>query len=390
LERFTATQEITREILPELEEANRIEAAPGALAGYNVLVITTDTTRADHIGCYGNLGVKTPVIDQLAKDGILFAEAITPSPSTLPAHTSLLTGLFPHHHGVRANGTFKVAEEVTTLAERFRALGYRTGGFISAYVLDSQFGLDQGFETYHDDLTKGTKHATHMFRERAAELTNEPAIEWLKASQAEPFFMWIHYFDPHAVYLAPEPFRTEYKDNPYNGEIAYADSQIGALLASLEQMGVRDKTLVIYTSDHGEGFGEHGEKTHSLLVHDATVHVPMILNAPQGLPGGKVVRREVSLVDVAPTVLSLLGEPATGEMDGIDLTRPPAPGERGVVIETIASMTLHGWAPLIGIRRSDYKYIQAPRPELYDLEDDPRELENIHDESPETVAELRR
>jgi arylsulfatase A-like enzyme/Flp pilus assembly protein TadD len=382
-------QGITGEVLPELAAASRIEAVPGALRDWNVLVITTDTTRADHLRGYGNRSVETPTLDRLAREGILFANSVTPSPSTLPAHTSLLTGLYPIHHGARANGTFHVEPRVVTLAERLRAAGYRTGAVISAFVLDSRFGLDQGFELYHDDLTKGVKHSAHMFRERPAELANEPAVAWLREHAGERFFLWLHYFDPHAAYLPPEPFRREYADDPYDGEIAYADSQIGALLAELEELGVRDRTLVVYAADHGEGLGEHGEQTHSLLTYDATLRVPLIFHAPAGLPGGRVVRRQAALVDVVPTVLALLGLEAPEGLDGESLIAEPPEGPRSVYFETMATMTLHGWAPLMGVRREDYKFILAPTPELYDLRADPGERENLHEERPEIARALR-
>jgi tetratricopeptide (TPR) repeat protein len=292
------------------------------------------------------------------------------------------------HHGVRANGTFKLERKVTTLAERLKEQGYRTGAVISAYVLDSRFGLDQGFDLYHDDLTKGMQYSQHMFRERAAELTNEPAVAWLRENKDQPFFLWVHYFDPHAVHMPPEPFRSDYAHDLYDGEIAYVDSQIGALLNHLKELGVRDRTLVVYTSDHGEGLGEHGEQTHSLLVYDATMQIPMIIHAPKGLPQGKVVRQQSCLVDVVPTVLALLGQEVPDDLDGVNLCQPPAEESRSVLIETIATMTLHGWAPLVGVRRSDFKYILAPTPELYDLKNDPRELDNLHDAMPEHVSEL--
>ena len=388
LSRVASDDGITRTILPELAPVDRIEANPGDLRGFNVLIISTDTTRADHVGCYGNRSVETPVIDALAREGILCANAVTPSPSTLPGHSSLLTGLYPCHHGVRANGTFCLDDKVTTLAERLKAKGYRTGAVISAFVLDSRYGLDQGFDLYHDDLTKGMKYSAQMFRERAAELTNEPATKWLRDNTDSPFFLFVHYFDPHAVYLPPEPFRSRYANDLYDGEIAYVDSQIGVLLQQLEELGVRDRTLVVYTSDHGEGLGEHGEQTHSLLVYDATLHVPLIFSAPSQLPRGKVLHRQCCLVDVVPTVLSLLGEDVPTELDGIDLCSAPAAGARPVLIETISPMTLHGWAPLMGVRRDDFKYILAPRAELYDLENDPRELKDLHETLPGAVQEL--
>ena len=274
-------------VLPDLRPVERIDAAAGDLSGFNVLIITSDTTRADHLHCYGNRKIGTPVIDSLARNGILCSHAISPSSSTLPAHSSLMTGLYPVHHGVRANGTFQLDDNITTLAERLKSSGYRTGAAISAFVLDSRFGLAQGFDQYFDDLTKGIKYSAHMFRERAAELTNEPVFSWLRETRDEPFFLWVHYFDPHAVYLPPEPYRSQYSDNLYDGEIAYTDAQIGALLDELKRLGVYEKTLIIFTSDHGEGLGEHGELTHSLLIYDSTLHVPMIFSAPARLPKGK-------------------------------------------------------------------------------------------------------
>ena len=388
LERLLTGNKITGRVLPDLESVDRIEASPGALRDFNVVIITTDTTRADHLGCYGNRGIETPVLDQLAREGILCSQAITPSPSTLPAHSSLMTGLYPYRHGARSNGTFRVADGITTLAERLKSQGYRTGAAISAFVLDSRFGLDRGFDSYDDDLTRGLKYSVHMFRERAAELTNEVAVKWLRENAQQPFFLWVHYFDPHAVYLPPEPFRSRYAEEPYDGEIAYVDSQIGALLTQLEELGVRDKTLVVYTADHGEGLGEHGEFTHSLLAYDGTLRVPLIFHAPRGLPSGKVITRQTSLVDVMPTVLSLLGDESPGDLDGIDLSQPWDGQPRPLLIETIAPMVMHGWAPLVGIRSDDYKYILAPTPELYDLQADPKEERNLHDAKPDTVRAL--
>ena len=314
---------ITGRVLEDLVPAEHVEAAPGRLRDWNLIVVTTDTTRADHLHAYGNQSVATPVLDALARDGVLFAEATTPSPATLPAHSSLLTGLYPIHHGARANGTFRLGGEVETLAERLRGAGYRTGAVISAFVLDSRFGLDQGFELYHDDLSAGIKLSPHMFRERAAELTNEPAVRGCASTPTSASSCGCTTSTRTPPISPPEPFRSEYGSDPYDGEIAYADSQIGALLAELDDLGVRDRTLVVYTADHGEGLGEHGEDTHSLLTYDATLHVPLVLSAPAALPRGRVIASPVSLVDVVPTVLSLLGLPREGALDGIDLTQPP-------------------------------------------------------------------
>lgn len=379
---------ITGEILPELQPADRLSAAHGACKDWNVLVVTFDTTRADHIGCYGNRGVRTPVLDGLAREGVLCAQAITSVPATLPAHSSLLTGLYPFHHGARANGTFRLEDAVLTLPEILREHGYRTAAAISAYVLDGTYGLRQGFEVYLDDLTRGMKYGPNMFRERAAELTNEAIFPWLREHAGEKFFCWVHYFDPHATYLPPEPFRSEYAADLYSGEIAYADFQLGRLLELLEELGVRDRTLILMTSDHGEGLGEHGEQTHSLLIYDSTMHVPMIWNAPGAVAGGKVIRRQVGIIDAAPTILDLLGIEPPVRMDGVSLlAEPPAP-PRTLYIETLSSKTLHGWAPLMGVRREDYKYIYAPRPEVYDLRADPKELNNLYHERPDLAVDL--
>jgi len=380
---------VSGEILADLAEAARIEAPSGLLRDFNILLITMDTTRADHLHAYGNRAVETRSLDALARRGVLFAQAITPSPSTLPAHSSILTGLYPFHHGARANGTFKLSDGVQTLAGSLRAAGYQTGAVISAFVLDGRFGLPRGFDFYDDDLTKGVKYSPHMFRERPAELTNEAVFAWLERHAREgKFFLWAHYFDPHAAYLPPEPYRSRYADDLYTGEIAYTDRQIGKLLAKLKTLGVRDRTLVVVTSDHGEGRGEHGEMTHALLVYDATLHVPMIFSAPPPFPQGAAVRSQVSLIDVMPTILDLVGVEVPDGLDGRSLLGLGGDGPRPTYIENLSTQVLHGWAPLLGVRRDDYKFIFAPTPELYDLRGDPRELDNRYEQEPVLAADM--
>jgi arylsulfatase A-like enzyme/Flp pilus assembly protein TadD len=375
--------------LPKLEQVAGIDAPAALLRDFNVLLITMDTTRADHLRAYGHTGVETPNLDSLAQRGVLFSHAITPSPSTLPAHSSILTGLYPFHHGARANGTFRLTDDVQTLAETFKAAGYRTGAAISAFVLDGRFGLPQGFDDYNDDLTKGVKHSPHMFRERPAELTNEVVFRWLdEHAQAGKFFYWAHYFDPHAAYLPPEPYRSKYAHDRYTGEIAYTDAQIGRLLEKLEALGVRDRTLVVLTADHGEGLGEHGEQTHALLMYDATLHVPMIYSAPPPFPQGKRASDQASLVDVMPTILDLVDIAAPPDLDGRSLRAPAPSGPRSLYIENLSTQVLHGWAPLLGVHRGDYKFIHAPIPELYELKSDPRELVNRYEDEPVIAAEL--
>jgi arylsulfatase A-like enzyme/predicted Zn-dependent protease len=382
----------TGEVLAELDPGDRIALDPGATAGCNVLVITMDTTRADHLGCYGHRGVETPVIDGLARNGYLFANAFTSSPSTLPGHATIHTGLYPYRHGARANGTYRLAEEHTTLAEILKTDGYTTGAFVSAYVLDSRFGLDQGFDVYDDDLSQGVKYSDHMFRERPAQYASAATLSWLETLDDRKFFAWVHYFDPHAPYFPPEPFRSTYAARPYDGEIAYMDCQIGALLSGLAAMGRLDDTLIVVASDHGEGLGEHGEETHSLLLYDATLHTPLVICPPadRSGPRGTVIDRQVSNADIVPTILDLLGIQSDVTFDGVSLAAPPPAHDENIYAETISTLVLHGWSPLFAVRRQDQKYIHAPRPELYDLAEDPKELDNVFTRRPEPAAALSR
>ena len=377
-----------RPVLAGLEPVERMALEPGALKDWNVLVISLDTTRADHLNCYGYSSTKTPAINSLARQGVLYAEAFTPVPTTLAAHSSLLTGLYPFHHGVRDNLGFKLDEENVTLAEVLRQSGYQTGAAVSAFVLDSRFGIDQGFDSFDDDLTIGVTHSDTAPRERSAEQTNIPAVEWFRRHGKEKFFFWVHYFDPHSPYLPPEPYRSRYAKAPYDGEIEYADEQIGKLLDVLDEIGVRKRTLVVFVSDHGEGLGQHDENDHGLLVYDSTMHVAMIFSAPPPFPQGQVVHTQVCLVDVMPTVLDLLGLPARDDSDGISLLGKVSDVRPSVCIETIHPKIQHGWAPLIGLRRQDHKLILAPESELYDLYLDPGEENNLHESKPELAKKL--
>ena len=382
------TPVISGEIVPDLESVDRIPLQTGAAEGYNVLVVTMDTTRADHIACYGNKGIRTPNIDALAQNGVLCAKAYTPSPSTLPGHSTIFTGLYPHHHGARANGTFKLGPEQVTLAEILKEHGYATGAAISAYVLDSRFGLDQGFDLYHDDLTKGVQYSDQTFRERPAEYTNEVAFDWLNEHKDSRFFFWIHYFDVHAPYVPPEPFRSQYQNafRCYDGEIAYVDQQLGRLIAKLEELGLRDKTIVVLAGDHGEGLGEHGEVTHSILVYDPTLHTPLIFNAPSLFSEGLVLSSQVCNTAIVPTILDMLGIQTEHGFDAVSLMKPASDRPEEMYIENIATLVLHGWAPLFGIRTSTGKYIHAPKPEFYDIVNDPHETANLFDQRTQDVA----
>lgn len=360
----------------------------GALGGFNVLIVSIDTVRADHVGCYGYAKAKTPVLDGLAQRGVRCAETVTNVPLTLPGHATLLTGLNPLNHGARLNVLYQVKDEVRTLAELLGEQGYRTGAVLSAFVLDRRFGLSQGFDDYDDELSESGRSQPSGYRERIAEETNKSVLAWLERHGTERFFLWVHYFDPHMPYSPPEPYASEFADSPYDGEIAYADAQLGRVIDVLEALGVRERTLIVATSDHGEGLGEHDELTHGLLLYDPTLLVPLIFSAPAPMPQGKVLHRQVGLVDVVPTVLDLLGLPIPEGLDGLSLLKPEPAPNRTIYIESLWCNAMHHWAPLAGLRRRDLKYIYAPRPELYDLEADPNETRNLYGERPEVARKL--
>ncbi|NIL99663.1 MAG: sulfatase-like hydrolase/transferase [Acidobacteria bacterium] len=367
-------------------------AEPGSAAGMNVLVITIDTLRADRLGCYGHAGAETPVIDALAQTGLLFEQATTVSPITLPSHASIFTGINIPDHGVRHNGTFRLGPENTTLAERFAASGYDTAAFISAFVLDRRFGLNQGFADYDDRFERVLDPGPGSYAERPADAVTARAMGWLQAranaQRDNPFFAWVHYFDPHGPYEPPSPFAERFSSVPYDGEIAFVDHELGRLIEALRQLGALEDTLILLTSDHGEGLGEHDEATHGDLIYDSTMRVPWILSNPRLFPKGKLVRdRLAATIDIAPTIAAMTGIEMNARVDGVDLTATPIKG-RTVYLETLAPLLDYGWAPLHGLRRIDSKFIQAPQPEFYDLITDPAELNNLF-ESRKAAGGLR-
>ncbi len=373
-------------IADDFQTADRIEADPGTLAGSNVLLITLDTTRADRIGCYGNDRIQTPHLDRLARQGVIFSQAHATAPTTTPSHSSILTGLYPHHHGVRVNGFYKLADQHVSMAEEFANAGYQTSAFVSAFVLDEQFGLNQGFDTYDDDLSDADAPARYRYKELTADRTTDRALEWLAEADPErPFFSWVHYFDPHAPYDAPEKYKLQ-SANVYDAEIAFTDAEIGRLLDGLEQAGRLDDTLVVVVADHGESLYQHSEASHAMLIYDASTRIPMILSQPTRLPAKVHLDRRVSQVDLRPTLQTLFGlEPAPS--DGVDLTTPPD-GLRPVFIETLHPMLTFGWAPLFAVIEGNDKLIYGPGPELYNLATDPAELDNRFSQAPDVVARL--
>jgi len=346
----------------------------------NILVVTFDTTRWDHVGyATGRKGL-TPMLDALAARGSWFSTCVTPQPLTLPSHTSIFTGLYPFHHGVRNNGTYIVPERDVTLAERFRDAGYTTHAVISAFVLDSRFGLDQGFDSYDDDLSGGPKQKMFMFKEVKAKQTAARAVRWLKQerNRDRPFFLWVHFFDPHADYEPPAEWAARFPGDPYQGEIAYADNSLGYILKELDDEQILDRTVVVFTADHGDGLGEHGESTHSLFVYESTTRVPLLFTGP-GVPKGKRVDQLVRTIDIAPTVLDLADLDVPDDLDGTSLV-PVWKGRgdrRTAYLETFVTRLNFGWAELRAMRDATTKVILAPRPEAYDLAEDPGETHNF-------------
>ncbi|MFH1999928.1 MAG: sulfatase-like hydrolase/transferase, partial [Planctomycetota bacterium] len=365
---------------------------------YNVLLITVDTLRADHLGAYGYEKIDTPNIDRLAAEGICFKNAYTPCPVTLPAHVSIMTGAYPFAHGVRNNGVFHVPDGLITLAERLKNKGYATGAVIGSYVMDARFGLNQGFDHYDDAIKKdkGDSASPFFFPERKAEEITQRSQAFIRQNKNRPFFLWAHYFDPHAVYQPPPPFDRQYQDIPYDGEVAYVDEQIGKLLKLLRILELQRETLVVLTADHGEGLGEHNEESHGAFVYDTTLHVPLIVSNPDLIVDPQSVESLVCLTDIMPTVLDILNLEEEGEclrqMQGVSLV-PLITGRSQkehelLYFETLLPYFDFGWAGLRGVRSDKIKYIAGPDPELYFVEEDPGELDSRYEAGRKIAEQL--
>lgn len=348
----------------------------------NVLLVTFDTTRADHVGYACGRRDLTPNIDALARKGTWFSKCTASAPLTMPAHTSLLTGLYPYRHGVRDNGSFRLSAQPALLTESLGRAGYATHAVVSSFVLDHRFGLSRGFDQYDDDLSSGRfgEDDTEL-REIPAQVTADKAIRWLeRAPVNRPFFLWLHFFDPHFEYRPPADVAALFPGDPYSGEIRYADRELGRVLDVLRRSGLLENTLVVFTADHGESLGEHGERSHALFVYGATIRVPLLM-AGLGVPAHGRVDALVRSVDVMPTVLSLLSLPEPADLDGASV-RPLWEGEgrddhRVAYFESYFPRTNLGFAELRGLEDGRFKVIQAPRPEVYGLDSDPEEKENI-------------
>ena len=343
-----------------------------------VLILTIDTLRWDRLG-YTGYDIETPNLDALSETGTTFTQAITVTPLTLPSHASLFTSHYPSRHGVRSNGTFQLQSNAVTLAEVFREAGFATGAFIGAFVLDRRFGLAQGFDHYDDELPDEVRHKIY-YAERPAKEVVSRAIDWIHAQEDESFFAWVHVFEPHAPYEPPLPFSEQYADRMYDGEVAHTDQMIKPILDLVSSM---EDSIVVVTSDHGESLGEHGETSHGLYIYDSTTRIPLVMNG-SGVPKGLRIDAPVRIVDIAPTVLDFAGYQFPGNTDGESLVpflqEEPFP-ELDAYSESFLPRYSFNWSEIRSLRRSGLKFIQAPKPELFDLELDPREGVNLMETS---------
>jgi arylsulfatase A-like enzyme len=413
----------------------------------NVLLVTLDTTRADRLGCYGNKQVETPNLDRLAREGTLFEKAFASAPSTLPSHSSIMTGTYPAWHGVHDNAIYMLGADATTLAEELKQRGYQTGAFVSAYVLDTVFGLNQGFDVYDDEMSlplvkdlpeglpevlpaderKWVEQKAKRFQRRADEVTPR-AINWLNNLGTRPFFLWVHYFDPHQPYQAPDPWGVRYdplyqgesltQDDlehmvaRYDGEIAFMDNWIGHLFQALRETGRWEETLVIVVGDHGESFGEHGLQIweHNRTIYDEVMHVPLLIRRPDGIGAGSRLPGLVRTIDVVPTVLEWLSLPINGQIQGVSLL-PLTEGGGGppgeVVMEALRGRQLTKVErSLLGLRTDSFKLIFSLSPDdemtatgqpeteisaqLFDLKKDPGERQSLYGEGGRFAVDLHR
>lgn len=361
----------------------------------NVVVITIDTLRPDHLGCYGYKRIRTPNIDALAADGIRFERAYTPVPVTLPSHTVIFTGTYPTFSGIHDFAGNKLGPNQPTLASVLKDHGYVTGAVVASAVLDSRFGLNRGFDFYYDHFDfNRLQEANIEEMERPGNVVADVTLDWLEKNYQKKFFLWMHLYDPHYPYRPPAPYSTEYKDRPYDGEIAFADEQVGRLIRFLKEKNLYRNTLIALSGDHGESLGEHGEKTHGFFIYNATLHVPLIFHLPGTMPAKPRTPDDlVSLADLMPTILQIMhldvppevqGRNLLPLIEGKDTTEP-----RSLYAETFLPRLHFNWSELRSVETDRYHFIDAPKPELYDLSADPGETQNLFAQKQAVAEELR-
>lgn len=371
-------------------------AVPTQPSAPNVILITIDTVRADRLGCYGASNIRTPTLDALARDGIVFERAISQVPLTWPSHAAILTGAYPFQNGVQDFTGKPLDERFRSVAQVFKQQGYATGAVVSAFVLDRSWGLARGFDSYDDAFS------AQAFRQKDIGLVDRKAGEsvtralgwlnkWKQQTPRQPFFFWLHLYDPHSPYDPPEPFATQYHGHLYDGEVAYADHELARLITWLKQNRLYDRSLIVFVSDHGESLGEHGEKEHGFFVYNSTVHIPLIVKPPAGRVWPHRVTKPVETVAIAPTMIRVAGIRNMVEKQFLSpsLLDGNASDEGAAYSESFYSFSSFGWSPLHALETSRYHYIEAPTPELYDLIADPQEKNNLAAYQTATVAVLK-
>ncbi|HXB57772.1 MAG TPA: sulfatase-like hydrolase/transferase [Vicinamibacteria bacterium] len=357
----------------------------------SVLLITIDTLRADALRCYGHATAETPWIDRLASGGVRFERAHAQNVVTLPSHANILSGRYPVVHGVRDNSGFRFPAGLETLATILKGRGYRTGAFVSAFPLDSRFGLNRGFDVYDDHLGDTEVSPAFHMEERRGSLTVAAAKRWLGTIGEQPSFAWVHLYEPHAPYEPPEPWASRFREDPYHGEVSAADAALEPLLAPILGAVGEGRTLVVLTADHGESLGQHGETTHGTFAYEPTLRVPLILYAPR-LFAPRVAKDPVRHVDILPTILDALALPLPGELPGRSLLELAVGGPavaQSSYFEALSAAATRGWAPLYGVMEGGMKYIDLPIPELYDLAADPEEAHNLAGSQAPTLERMR-
>jgi len=356
----------------------------------NLLLVTIDTLRADRLGCYGYSQIETPNLDKIARQGALFENAVAPAPLTAPSHASMMTGVYPTVHKVRNTGGFVLSSSEPKLAKILQDQGWDTAAFVGSSVLKARFGFNEGFALYDDEMPTSASGPAVAEPERRAGEVVDRAVKWLDAQSGKPFFLWVHVYDPHIPYDPPDPFREKYRDRPYDGEIAYTDQQLGRLFDTVAGKSRPENTLIAVLSDHGESFSEHGEYTHGVFLYDTTLRIAFLM-AGGAVPAGLRVKQQARTIDLLPTVLDLMGVKKLPGTQGTSLV----PAFRGKEVPTADSYaeTLFpkfnmGWAELRAMRTNRWKYIRAPKPELYDLSQDPAETSNVIASHPAEAQEL--
>ncbi len=355
----------------------------------SAVLLTMDTTNLSALDCYGETRNITPNLAHLATESVVYDQARTTAPVTLPAHASMLTGLYPLRHGLRDNGLEALPQSAVTLAEHAHARGLDTAAFLSAAVLASPFGLDQGFDAYDCPGGPSTSAALHINERRAPE-TTRAAVQWLRSrDRARPFFLWVHLFDPHYPYEPSSEFATRAPDAPYLGEVAAMDASIGVIVDTLRDIGALDETLLVVLADHGEALGRNGEESHAMYCYDTTLRIPLLVRHPDGWGAGTRSRAPVSSIDVFPTIVEALELGEAIDVDGTSLFRREPPADRGIYFETYVPLLNYGWSPLAGWLQGDAKLVHGSKPRFYDLSSDPLETKDILAERPDEVARAR-